>query len=178
MEFMETDGYTPRCYINTVWKCLTSNICLTSSLFLQMSSKHAMADSTWLQYFPYRTNLSYRKTDTCEKEKKGFILLRAKGLNQSPFFVFYKDLVQVTGVMHEHWILDLPQKTCVHFHKVLVQYKTSTYEAIKTITHRFMLKCVYFVTHWYIDEHFFNVHTRQWLSQGLHKELWVKKKMT
>ncbi len=31
------------------------------------------------------------------------------------------------------------------------------------------------LTHWYIDEHFFDNHTGQWLSQRLHKELWVEK---
>ncbi len=105
--FMENATYDPRCFMNIVWQCLTSNICRTSSLFLQMSSKHAMAGSTWLQYFPYRTNLSHGKTHTCEKGKEGFFLWIAEGINQAPFFVIYKDLKQVTGVMHEHWILDL-----------------------------------------------------------------------
>ncbi len=139
---MEMATYEARCFMNIVWQYLTSNICLTSSLFLQMSSKHAMANSTWLQYFPYRTNLSHRETDTCEKGKEAFILLIVEGINQTPFFVFYKDLKQVSGVVHEHWILDLSQKTCVHLHKLLVQYRTSKYEAIRTMTQWFRLKWV------------------------------------
>lgn len=137
-----------------------------------------MANSTWLQYFPYSTNLSHRKTDTCEKGK-GFILLRAKGINQSPFFVLNKDLIQVTGIMHEHWILDFPQKTRVHFHKVLVQCRTLKIWGDKdTLTYRFngFSDRGRFLTHWYIDEHFFDLHTGQWLSQRLHKKLWMEKR--
>lgn len=66
-------------------------------------------------------------------------LKQIKRTNGSPFFVFDKDLVQVTGVMHKHGILNLPQKTCVHFHKILLEYRTWKYEAM---THRFKLKSV------------------------------------
>jgi len=101
-------------------------------------------------------------------------LKQLKRINGSPFFVLYKDLVQVTGVMHKHWILNLPQKTCVHFHKILLEWRTWKYSVGRWHTdsssNLFSIR-EGFVTHWYIDEHFFNIHTRQRLSQRLHKEL-------
>lgn len=92
----------------------------------------------------------------------------------SPLFVFDKDLVQVTSVMMKNRILDLLQKAYVHFYEVLLQKKQSISTVKKTDLCIKQMRVGYsFVTHWNIDEHFFDLHAGKRLSQRLHEKLWV-----
>ncbi len=100
-----------------------------------------MANSTWLQYFPYRTNLSHRETDTCEKGRRLHSFNSWRD-NQTPFFVFIKIWNRLVALCMSTESWTLSQKTCVHLHKLLVQYRTSKYEAIKNKTQWFRLKWV------------------------------------